>query len=138
MSFQIQFFSHIPLSLSTIFSEKILPSILSLFPTSLSCAAIREAEVKLFLSSVDIRGSSSFEALVLDTVCSPISLQSLSSATGDGAEHHDEAAAAMDTEIEGISTSETSSRGSNKRLKRDRLADAVSCFAESLAERKGH
>uniref|UniRef100_A0A803MZZ5 Uncharacterized protein n=1 Tax=Chenopodium quinoa TaxID=63459 RepID=A0A803MZZ5_CHEQI len=39
-------------------------------------------------------------------------------ATGDGAEHHDEAAAAMDTDIEGVGTSENSSGGSNKRFKR--------------------
>uniref|UniRef100_A0A803N1Q8 Myb/SANT-like domain-containing protein n=2 Tax=Chenopodium quinoa TaxID=63459 RepID=A0A803N1Q8_CHEQI len=54
--------------------------------------------------------------------------------TGEGAEHHDEAVDAMDTEIEGGSTSETSSGGSNKRLKRDRLADVVSYFAESLKD----
>lgn len=40
----------------------------------------------------------------------------------------------MDTEIEGASTSEASSGGSNKRLKRDHLAEAVSSFAESFKE----
>ncbi|XP_021747540.1 uncharacterized protein LOC110713394 [Chenopodium quinoa] len=40
----------------------------------------------------------------------------------------------MDTEIEGVSTSETPSGGSNKRLKRDCLADALSYFAESFKD----
>ncbi|KMT02385.1 hypothetical protein BVRB_9g204980 [Beta vulgaris subsp. vulgaris] len=63
-----------------------------------------------------------------------VTLFALDRATGDGAEQHEESAAAMDTETEGGSTSETSSGGSNKKLKRDRLADAVSSFADSFKE----
>ncbi|XP_048499016.1 uncharacterized protein LOC125496948 isoform X2 [Beta vulgaris subsp. vulgaris] len=63
-----------------------------------------------------------------------MTLFALDRATGDGAEQHEESAASMDTEIEGGSTSETSSGGSNKKLKRDRLADAVSSFADSFKE----
>uniref|UniRef100_A0A803M756 Uncharacterized protein n=1 Tax=Chenopodium quinoa TaxID=63459 RepID=A0A803M756_CHEQI len=55
-------------------------------------------------------------------------------AIGDGAEQHEEAAAAMENENDNASTSETASGDSNKRLKRDRLADAVSSFAESFKE----
>uniref|UniRef100_A0A803MKL7 DDE Tnp4 domain-containing protein n=1 Tax=Chenopodium quinoa TaxID=63459 RepID=A0A803MKL7_CHEQI len=55
-------------------------------------------------------------------------------AIGDGAEQHEEAAAAMENENDNASTSETASGDSNKRLKRDRLADAVSSFAQSFKE----
>uniref|UniRef100_A0A803MDI9 Transposase n=1 Tax=Chenopodium quinoa TaxID=63459 RepID=A0A803MDI9_CHEQI len=47
-------------------------------------------------------------------------------ATGEGVEQHEEAAAAMENENDNASTSEASSGGLNKKLKRDRLADAVS------------
>ncbi|KAL2942203.1 Speckle targeted PIP5K1A-regulated poly(A) polymerase [Bienertia sinuspersici] len=49
-------------------------------------------------------------------------------------QQHEESVDAMYTEIEGASTSENSSGGSNKRLKRDRLTDAISSFAESFKE----
>ncbi|XP_021723016.1 uncharacterized protein LOC110690478 [Chenopodium quinoa] len=55
-------------------------------------------------------------------------------AIGDVAEQHEEAAAAMENENDNASTSETASGDSNKRLKKDRLADAVSSFAESFKE----
>lgn len=55
-------------------------------------------------------------------------------AIGDGAEQHEESASAMETEKEGDNISETTSGISNKRLKRDRLADAVTSFAESFKE----
>ncbi|KAL2943146.1 Uncharacterized protein RDABS01_031494, partial [Bienertia sinuspersici] len=54
--------------------------------------------------------------------------------TSEGAEQHEEFADAMDTEIKGTSTSKNSYDDSNKRLKRDRLADAVSSFEESFKE----
>lgn len=55
-------------------------------------------------------------------------------ATGDGAEQHEESAFAMEMENEVGSGSDTISGESNKRVKRDRLADAVSKFAESFTE----
>ncbi|KAL1816919.1 uncharacterized protein LOC108208423 isoform X2 [Daucus carota subsp. sativus] len=54
-------------------------------------------------------------------------------ATGDGAEQFEESATAMELEND-ISTAETGSGESNKRQKRDRLADAVTSFAESFKE----
>ncbi|KMS95737.1 hypothetical protein BVRB_005390 [Beta vulgaris subsp. vulgaris] len=63
-----------------------------------------------------------------------VTLFALDRATSDGAEQHEESATAMDTEIEGGSTSKTSPGGSNKKLKRDRLADAVSSFTDSFKE----
>ncbi|KAL2904816.1 GMP synthase [glutamine-hydrolyzing] [Bienertia sinuspersici] len=54
--------------------------------------------------------------------------------TGEGAEQHEESADTMEIEIEGASTSENSSGGSNKRLKRDQLVDAVNRFSESFKE----
>ncbi|KAL1828655.1 hypothetical protein ACET3Z_007067 [Daucus carota] len=54
-------------------------------------------------------------------------------AIGDGAEQFEESAAAMELENE-FSTAETGSGESNKRQKRDRLADAVTSFAESFKE----
>ncbi|XP_021860459.2 uncharacterized protein [Spinacia oleracea] len=66
-----------------------------------------------------------------DDICT---LFAMDRANGEGAEQHDESATAMETENEVGSTSETTSGESNKRLKRDRLADAVSSFAESFKE----
>ncbi|KAL2937217.1 Frizzled-4 [Bienertia sinuspersici] len=63
-----------------------------------------------------------------------LSVRQKKQVTGDGAEQHEESATAMETKIEGTSASETSSGGSNKKLKRDRLANAVSSFAESFKE----
>ncbi|KAL1830946.1 hypothetical protein ACET3Z_000597 [Daucus carota] len=54
-------------------------------------------------------------------------------ATGDGAEQFEESATAMELEND-ISTAETGSGESNKRQKRDRLADVVTSFAESFKE----
>ncbi|XP_074335607.1 uncharacterized protein LOC141672823 isoform X1 [Apium graveolens] len=55
-------------------------------------------------------------------------------ANGDGAEQYEESAAAMELENEVASTAETGSGELNKRQKRDRLADAVTSFAESFKE----
>lgn len=46
-------------------------------------------------------------------------------ATGDEAEQFEESATAMELENESISIDETSDGESNKRQKKDRLADAV-------------
>lgn len=60
---------------------------------------------------------------------------SVDRAIGDGAEQHEESSAAMEAENEGANISETTSgESSSKKLKRDRLADAVSSFAESFKE----
>ncbi|KAL1826502.1 hypothetical protein ACET3Z_004914 [Daucus carota] len=56
-------------------------------------------------------------------------------ATGEGAEQYEESAAAMEMENElgsGGAGSEVASGESNKKVKRDRLADAVTKFAKSL------
>ncbi|KAL2923372.1 Small EDRK-rich factor 1 [Bienertia sinuspersici] len=66
-----------------------------------------------------------------DDICT---LFALDRATDEGAEQHEECADAMDTKIDGASTSENSSGDSNKRLKRDHLADAISGFVESFKE----
>ncbi|KAL8120249.1 hypothetical protein AgCh_017412 [Apium graveolens] len=55
-------------------------------------------------------------------------------AIGDGAEQYEESATAMELENEVVSTAETSSGELNKRQKRNRLADAVTSFAESFKE----
>ncbi|XP_074364701.1 uncharacterized protein LOC141705709 [Apium graveolens] len=55
-------------------------------------------------------------------------------ATGEGAEQHEESTSTMEMENEVGSGSETVSEESNKRIKRDRLADAVTRFAESFTE----
>lgn len=55
-------------------------------------------------------------------------------ATGDGAEQHEESSTAMEMENEIGSGSEAISGESNKRVKRDRLADAVTRFAESFSD----
>ncbi|XP_017242378.1 uncharacterized protein LOC108214731 [Daucus carota subsp. sativus] len=58
-------------------------------------------------------------------------------ATGEGAEQYEESAAAMEMENElgsGGANSEAASGESNKKVKRDRLADAVTKFAESFSE----
>ncbi|KAL6511124.1 hypothetical protein OROGR_022248 [Orobanche gracilis] len=55
-------------------------------------------------------------------------------ATGDGVEQHEESATAMEMENEVGSGSDTVSMESNKRIKRDRLANAVIRFAESFSE----
>ena len=59
-----------------------------------------------------------------------VTLFALDRAIGDGAEQHEESAAAMDTETKRA----TSSGGSNKKLKRDRLADVISSFVNSFKE----
>ncbi|KMT02615.1 hypothetical protein BVRB_9g202990 [Beta vulgaris subsp. vulgaris] len=66
-----------------------------------------------------------------DDICT---LVAVDRAVGDGVEQHEESASAMEAENEGVSTSETPSGESNKRLKRDRLADAVSSFAKSFKD----
>ncbi|KAL1818574.1 hypothetical protein ACET3Z_013443 [Daucus carota] len=57
--------------------------------------------------------------------------------TGESAEQYEESAAAMEMENElgsGGAGSEAASGESNKKVKRDRLADAVTKFAESFCE----
>ncbi|KAL8134795.1 hypothetical protein AgCh_009710 [Apium graveolens] len=49
-------------------------------------------------------------------------------ATGEGAEQFEESAAAMEFQNEAVSTAETGFGESNKRQKRDRLADVVTSF----------
>jgi hypothetical protein len=67
-----------------------------------------------------------------DEICA---LVAIDRAVGDGAEQHEESVAAMAVENEGANLSEaTSGESSSKRLKRDRLADAVSSFAESFKD----
>ncbi|KAL8146913.1 hypothetical protein AgCh_004589 [Apium graveolens] len=66
-----------------------------------------------------------------DDICT---LFSSDRATGEGAEQFEESAVTMDLENEAISTAETGPGESNKRQKRDRLADAVTSFAESFKE----
>ncbi|KAK9706961.1 hypothetical protein RND81_07G163900 [Saponaria officinalis] len=64
------------------------------------------------------------------TLCGP------DRALGDGVEMHDEAAMAMDEEIESEegSTNKTVSSSRSKKQKRDRLADAVTRFTECFSD----
>ncbi|KAL8120664.1 hypothetical protein AgCh_017733 [Apium graveolens] len=55
-------------------------------------------------------------------------------ATDKGAEQFEESATAMDLENEAVSNSEMGSGESNKRQKKDHLADAVTSFVESFKE----
>ncbi|KAL2904027.1 Uncharacterized protein RDABS01_002737 [Bienertia sinuspersici] len=70
-----------------------------------------------------------------DNICALVGSDGV---TGDEVEQHEESANALDMEIEGLSTSETSlessSGGLNKKIKRDRLANVISSFVESFKE----
>ncbi|KAL8099751.1 hypothetical protein AgCh_032121 [Apium graveolens] len=66
-----------------------------------------------------------------DDICT---LFSFDRATGERVEQFEEFAAVMELENEVVSTDETGSSESNKRQKRDRLADVVTTFAKSFKE----
>ena len=67
-----------------------------------------------------------------DDICA---LVSVDRAIGDGVEQHEESTATLETENQGAHISDaTSGESSIKKLKRDRLADAVTSFAETFKE----
>ncbi|KNA06554.1 hypothetical protein SOVF_179940 [Spinacia oleracea] len=88
----------------------------------------------LFFYGREVLAASAFLNKFIENWEDICTLFAMDRANGEGAEQHGESTTAMETESEVGSTSETISGVSNKRLKRDRLADAVSSFAESFKE----